>query len=264
MVSRRIIRSLVAAAAIDGAGAVKAASSLRRTQRTSNQAAVLSSKHASEDNDIVDISRTRSLQDDASNSTVLVNSTDPTNSTDTTDSADPILIPSDCLNLLAASANENGKVKKENYFVFTDGMSNGYYTVNNMTSYGDLPFENKFGFVTLACQCHSQGGKGNCCQGDRAKLDVTGIDENDPDSMPAQLRVYVKDICSTTSSAVGDNKLPPTGELPTTPSPTTSLPPSLSPTPSPTTSRPSVLPSYNPSCKSLRATRLSIGGRVVV
>ncbi len=35
-------------------------------------------------------------------------------------------IPSDCMELLAASANQYGKLKKENYFIFTDGMSNGY------------------------------------------------------------------------------------------------------------------------------------------
>mmetsp|Transcript_24623 Transcript_24623/g.53356 ORF Transcript_24623/g.53356 Transcript_24623/m.53356 type:complete len:539 (+) Transcript_24623:197-1813(+) len=181
--------------------------------------------------------RGRSLQDadiitnNVTNSTNSTNSTSSTNTTNTTDATTTVLvqIPTDCLNLLAATANENQKLKKENYFVFTDSMSNGYFSFNNMSSYADLPMLNKFDFVTLACQCRNQGGRGNCCQGDRAKIDVSGI--NDPSSMSTEMQLYVNDICSTTSATIGDKKLPPTGELPTTARPTTSLAPTLSPSP---------------------------------
>ena len=53
------------------------------------------------------------------------------------------LILAQCLNMLVASADENGKLKKVNYFVFTDGMSNGFYTFNKVTSHSGLPMKNK-------------------------------------------------------------------------------------------------------------------------
>lgn len=117
----------------------------------------------------------------------------------------------DCINTLAASA-ENGKVSPDNYFVFIDTLSNGYYTSQNMTSYSDLSLLLKFGFVTLSCQCKLQGGNEDCCQGNRARLDVTGID--DPDNMSYELHAFVDDICSVTFDGIGDNIMEPTGELP--------------------------------------------------
>lgn len=153
-------------------------------------------------------------------------------------------IPVQCLSLLAASANENGVLKKDNYFTFTDGMSNGYFKANNMTEYNDLPVENKFAYVTLTCQCHAMGGRGNCCQGARAKLDVAGIEE--PETMSAQLQNFVNDICSVTAHVIGDNRLPVTAR-PTTSAPTTS-PPTAGPTPSPTTG-PTAGPTRPPSAR---------------
>eukprot|EP00581_Thalassiosira_minuscula_P005295 CAMPEP_0183740082 /NCGR_PEP_ID=MMETSP0737-20130205/58766_1 /TAXON_ID=385413 /ORGANISM="Thalassiosira miniscula, Strain CCMP1093" /LENGTH=448 /DNA_ID=CAMNT_0025975067 /DNA_START=118 /DNA_END=1464 /DNA_ORIENTATION=- len=198
MVSRPIIFSLMA-------GVAAAASSPSSPQRH------LRSASASSSPDIPDISeKRRSLQDDE----------------DIT-----VEIPPSCLNLLKASADKNGNIPKDNYFVFTDGMSNGYLSANGMTEYGDMPTENKFAFVTLSCQCVAFGGRSNCCQGNRAKLAVPGLD--DPTTMPDQVRDYVMDICSTTSDAIGDNKMPPSGELPITNSPTTASPTS-SPTTSPT------------------------------
>lgn len=143
-----------------------------------------------------------------------------------------VTIPPFCFNNLAAAANKNPKLGKDNYFVFTDGMANGYFNFNNMTSYDDLPVVNKFGFVTLSCQCSQFGGRDNCCQGGRARIDVTGIE--DPDTMTIQLQRYIKDICTVTADAIGDKVLPPSGELPTTAKPTTSVPPTSSPSHSPT------------------------------
>ena len=37
-------------------------------------------------------------------------------------------IPWRCLNLLTSSATEYGMLRKENYFVLTNGMSNSFYT----------------------------------------------------------------------------------------------------------------------------------------
>lgn len=100
-------------------------------------------------------------------------------------------------------------------------MSNYYYSATyNATGYDDLPMVNKFGFVTLSCQCQLQGGKGNCCQGNRAKLNVQGIDVENPENMSEELLAYVADICAVTKDSIGDNIMPPTGELPTTESPT--------------------------------------------
>lgn len=131
-------------------------------------------------------------------------------------------IPQRCLDTLAASANDNGNVKKENYFVFTDGMANGYYSYNNISSYSDMPMTNKFGFVALSCACQLQGGSSNCCTGNRAKLDVAGIDPENPSTMPDELYAYIMDICKVTIDSIGDSVLPPTGELPTTADPTSS------------------------------------------
>lgn len=168
---------------------------------------------------------------------------------------DGVIVSEKCMITLAASANENGKIRKENYFVFTDGMANGYYSYNNMNSYTDLPMENKFGFVTLSCACHNQGGAGNCCQGERAKLDVSGLDAEEPQSMPDDLKAYVMDICSVTMSSIGDKVMPPTGELPTSAEPTGSptvdpLAPSGSPTEDPlgvaSTASPTDAPTASP------------------
>ncbi|KAL7545261.1 hypothetical protein ACHAWF_008607 [Thalassiosira exigua] len=161
-----------------------------------------------------------------------------------------------CYNTLVASAT-NGKLRKQNYFIFTDGMSNGYYSFHNMTEFGDLPLKNKFGFNTLSCQCHSFGGSGNCCQGERAHIDVTGIENQDGiDAMDNRLRGYVSDICRVTNDAIGDDKLPPTGEIQATkwPTKTPSSQPTIRPSSSmfpsniPTISKsPSLLPSSLPS-----------------
>jgi len=189
MVSRPIIVLYLLLASGHGAASAGTSSSSPRQLRASSQAGV-SASTSSEDS-IPDITTKRSLQYDTTT----------------------VQITLDCLNLLAATANEDGKLGKENYFFFTDGMSNGYYSFNDMSSYSYLPMTNKLGFVTLACQCRALGGSDDCCVGDRAALDVSGID--DPGSMPKEMQVFLGDICSTTSRSIGDNKLPPTGELPT-------------------------------------------------
>lgn len=145
-----------------------------------------------------------------------------------------VAISSQCLNTLAASADERGDLGPENFYVFTDGMSNGYFSTNNMRDYAALPMQNKFAFVTLSCQCHAFGGKSNCCQGLRARIRVDGVDPTNPESMNEQLQQYVSDICSTTVDAIGEeNILPPLAEsIPvTTISPSGKLQPSLCPLP---------------------------------
>ncbi|KAL3827624.1 hypothetical protein ACHAXA_000497 [Cyclostephanos tholiformis] len=139
-----------------------------------------------------------------------------------------IVISSQCLNTLAASSDKNGNLGPENFYVFTDGMSNGYFSTNNMKDYGSLPMQNKFAFVTLSCQCQLMGLRDNCCQGLRARIRVAGIDPENPESMNEQLQQYVSDICSTTLDAIGEeNILPPLAELADDPT----SPPSLAPLP---------------------------------
>jgi len=171
-----------------------------------------------------------------------------------------IYISQKCLNTLEASAGDNGRLGPEDYYIFTDGMSNGYFTLNNITSYDDLPMVNKFAFVTLSCQCTQFGGRDNCCQGPRANLNVQGINTTDVDSMTEQLKDYIIDICKTTIDAIGPEnvldrperdsssdieELPMEGwwDSPTSnPSSAPSL--SVSPTNSPTAS-PSVTPPFD-------------------
>ena len=142
----------------------------------------------------------------------LVDNEDSSSSSSVTATA-TVSISTQCLNTLAAAADESGKLGTENYFVYTDGMSNGYFTTNGMTDYSSLPQENKFTFVTLSCQCIANGGLNNCCQGENAKIDVGGIDAESPESMSEELQSYVSDICSSTLEAIGEeNILPPTGE----------------------------------------------------
>eukprot|EP00578_Thalassiosira_sp_NH16_P023424 CAMPEP_0181099608 /NCGR_PEP_ID=MMETSP1071-20121207/12750_1 /TAXON_ID=35127 /ORGANISM="Thalassiosira sp., Strain NH16" /LENGTH=568 /DNA_ID=CAMNT_0023182281 /DNA_START=94 /DNA_END=1800 /DNA_ORIENTATION=- len=162
------------------------------------------------------------------------------NETSSSSSSAMIGISQRCLATLKATANENGKLKKENYFYFTDAMSNGYFTFHNYTEYSDLPMQNKFAYVTLSCRCQEFGGMGNCCQGDRAKIDVLGIIDSGEgfDTVDEQLRAYVADVCTMTRDAIGEeNMLPPTGE---------GVPESRGPTMAPTASYgPSVVSTYS-------------------
>ena len=145
------------------------------------------------------------------------------------DTSTTLFVSEQCLNNLDAAAGDDGKIGPEDYFVFTDGLSNGYYTENNITEYSDLPMQNKFAFVTMSCQCEAFGGASNCCQGDRANINVSGINIDDPNSMSTQLQDYIADICSTTTDSIGEeNILPPTGEEPV------QLPPTISPSDRPT------------------------------
>ena len=138
-----------------------------------------------------------------------------------------------CYTLLDAIADDKGLIDKDGYFVFVDEMSNGYYTVEEgAESYSDLPFEVKYSYVTLACQCITMGGRVDCCQGPRARLNVTGVD--DPEDASPQVQAYLEDICVTTSSTI--TVAPETGELPTTASPSSSLSPTPLPTEKPTQS----------------------------
>ena len=137
-------------------------------------------------------------------------------------------LSSKCHNTLLASATSTGRLHQDNYFIFTDGLSNGYYTEHNMTTYSELPLSNKYSFVTLSCVCSSNdrifkgsrvgGGGGSdsntedekCCQGVRANINIASMMENEYEYVN-----YVNDICSMTLHAIGvENVLPPTGEEP--------------------------------------------------
>lgn len=196
-------------------------------------AAVVSSSSEDSIPDLTDTRRRRSLR-------YLESSSSSSSSSDGRIKSPTTLvdIPQNCLNLLAASANNNDIIKKEGYYVFTNGMSNEYYSFNDMTSYSQLPYQNKFGFVTLSCMCKQNGGARNCCQGNRAHLDVSGIDVANPHLMEEKMQYYIADICKTTLDAIGDDKiLPETGEMETreeTDSPTSE------PTESPTAKETSV------------------------
>ena len=117
----------------------------------------------------------------------------------------------DCYKLLVASADDRGELYRENYYVFTDGMSNGYFSHNDVSSFGDLPYQNKYGFVTLSCQCERRGGRADCCQGDRARIAV-GEGLRNSALLGRDASRYVADICAVTRESIGDQRLPPSGE----------------------------------------------------
>lgn len=204
MASRTMILSLLLSALADAAGAQR----LLRSSGDSFEVLITEEKKESNSADIPTLAEARRLQEIMGE----------------------VRVSQQCLNTLAAAADKNGNVGTDGYFVFSDGLSNGYFSANKMRTYDDLPVENKFAFVTLACQCEYFGGAANCCQGARAKLPVGGLDPEDPSSMNEQLQNYVTDICATTLSAIGEeNILPPPAEA--VPEPPTAGPiPSLSPT----------------------------------
>ncbi len=138
-----------------------------------------------------------------------------------------------CYKDMVSVADENDMLTKDAYFFFGDIMSNQWFSDSGIKGYTDLPFDMKFAFVTLACQCKSLGGGEDCCQGDNAELNVDGA--NGQEVSQAQ-RDYLNDICSLTFSTIGLDRLNPTaGDMPTTAQPTTQPPPAPSPSPPPTT-----------------------------
>ena len=169
-----------------------------------------------------------------------------------------ITISEKCLNDLILASGDNERIGKEDYYIFNELTSNSYYASQNITEYDELPLTNKFAFVTLSCQCHAHGGSGNCCQGPRAYITLTGITD-ESDTWSDSLTEYIADTCSTTMDAIGvENILPPSGEgswtkkptnAPTvSTAPTVSSMPSMGPTvsSSPTVSAlPSVVPTVS-------------------
>lgn len=166
-----------------------------------------------------------------------------------------LYISQECVTKLEATAGDNGRLGPEGYFLFNEALSNSYYASINITEYSELPYTNKFAFVTLSCQCSAFGGASNCCQMSRANINVQGIDEP-AETWTDEFTQYISDICSTTLDAIGEeNILPPSGEgswtqkptgSPTvSTNPTQSNVPSMEPTASSAPSL-SALPSFSP------------------
>jgi len=166
-----------------------------------------------------------------------------------------LYISQECVTKLEATAGDNGRLGPEGYFLFNEALSNSYYASINVTEYSELPYTNKFAFVTLSCQCSAFGGASNCCQMQRANINVQGIDEPS-ETWSDEFTQYIADICSTTLDAIGEeNILPPSGEgswtqkptgSPTmSANPTQSNVPSMEPTASSAPSL-SALPSFSP------------------
>jgi hypothetical protein len=95
-----------------------------------------------------------------------------------------------CLTLLSSSADANKHIKAEDYFVFSDGMSNGYYTANDITTYSDLPNINKVLFMMMACQCADINESTDCCKDGKAHLDVSGLDIETPENTSDETNQY--------------------------------------------------------------------------
>jgi len=119
-----------------------------------------------------------------------------------------VVIPSTkCLTLLASAADTNKHIKAEDYLLFSDGMSNGYYTANDIRTYSDMPNINKVVFMMMACQCADINESTDCCQDGNAHLDVSDINIDNPNDMSDETKQYLSDICSTALYAIGSNVL---------------------------------------------------------
>eukprot|EP00984_Skeletonema_dohrnii_P035762 scaffold35914_cov144-Skeletonema_dohrnii-CCMP3373.AAC.1 len=134
---------------------------------------------------------------------------------------------------MVSVADEQNILTKDAYFFFADIMSNQWFSDNDIYSYTELPYDMKFAFVTLACECRNLGGAENCCQNHRASLNVDGADGQDVSEAQTD---YLNDICSLTYSTIGSDRInPKPGEMPTTAQPTPPAPTQPpAPTPSPT------------------------------
>ena len=58
-----------------------------------------------------------------------------------------------CYKDMVSVADERDMLTKDAYFFFGDIMSNQWFSDNGIKDYTDLPFDMRFAFVTLACQC---------------------------------------------------------------------------------------------------------------
>ena len=117
------------------------------------------------------------------------------------------ILSTKCLTLLASAADTNKHIKAEDYLLFSDGMSNGYYTANDIRTYSDMPNINKVVFMMMACQCADINESTDCCKDGNAHLDVSGVDSEEPENMSDETKQYLTDICSTALYAIGNNVL---------------------------------------------------------
>ena len=105
------------------------------------------------------------------------------------------------INSVAAAGNI---LTKEEYFEFADIMSNKWFSDNDIFSYSVLPYDLKFAFVTLSCECHTMGGGDDCCENGHARLNVEGADGQDVSQAQAK---YLNDICKLTFSTIGAERI---------------------------------------------------------
>lgn len=123
-----------------------------------------------------------------------------------------------CYEDMVAVANERNILTKDAYFYFCDIMSNQWFSENGIFDYDAFPYDMKFAFVTLSCECIKLGGGENCCQNHRAHLNVDGA--NGQEVTQAQTN-YLNDICTLTHSTIGSDRMnPKPGDMPTTAQPT--------------------------------------------
>jgi len=149
-----------------------------------------------------------------------------------------------CYERMAFVADERDILTKDAYFYFSDIMSNQWFSENDIFSYIALPYDMKFAFVTLACQCKHLGGGKDCCLNERAELNVDGAKGQDVSQAQTE---YLNDICSLTYATIGSDRINPSpGDMPTTAQPT--QPTTAQPT-QPTTAQPTqplIAPSPSP------------------
>jgi len=139
-----------------------------------------------------------------------------------------------CYKDMVTAAGELNILTKDAYHLFADIMSNQWFSDNGITTYTELPFDMKFAFVTLACECRNLGGGENCCENERASLNVEGADGQEVSQAQTD---YLNDICSLTYSTIGSDRINPhPGEMPTTAQPTTAPPTPPTQPPAPTSS----------------------------
>ena len=152
--------------------------------------------------------------------------------------------------LLDADRDGDGRVTRDEYVIFANGMSSDYFASAcrpnrpDRCDFGQLPLPLQANFINLACICAPRGGSNECCTGDNAHISAAGVEATLND---AQLG-YLFRVCRDTQDVIDRFVTARPTAVPTT------LAPTRAPTPSPTeeptlapTPRPTRLPVADPS-----------------